>query len=85
LSGRGWFGRKATGARLETRVAEAAVTHCRRALGRMHAGLDPAPLQPAALGRADSACEQALEALEYRVNPALVLDWLAAFGRTLAG
>lgn len=83
--GRGWFGRPAKGAKLDAHVAAHAVTECRRLLGQIRMGQQAlsGPLPPPRLPLADAACEQALDCLEAKVNPALVLDWLAVYGRRL--
>lgn len=87
-SGRGWFERTSEKGRLDAALAGRVLVECQRALagalaGRNDPDLGLGSLGPEAQRRIGAALGMALECLEYKVNPALTLDWLAVTGHSL--
>ncbi|EGJ48759.1 DNA polymerase III, delta prime subunit [Desulfocurvibacter africanus] len=87
-TGRGWFERASDKGRLDAPLAARVLVECQRALagalsGREEFGQSLRGLGPESLRRLDAALDMAQECLEYRVNPALTLDWLAVTGFSL--
>lgn len=88
-TGRGWFERTSDKGRLDAGLAGRVLVECQRGLagamaGRGAADLGLEGLGPEALRRLDAALDMAQECLEYKVSPALTLDWLAVTGFSLA-
>lgn len=88
-TGRGWFERTSDKGRLDAPLAARVLVECQRALagamsGRDDFGQSLQNLGPESLRRLDAALDMAQECLEYKVNPALTLDWLAVTGFSLA-
>ena len=87
-TGRGWFERTSDKGRLDAPLAARVLVECQRALagamsGRDDFGRSLHGLDPESLRRLGAALDMAQECLEYRVNPALTLDWLAVTGFSL--
>lgn len=87
-SGRGWFERTSEKGRLDAALAGKVLVECQRGLagalaGRESLDLGLAGLGPVALHGIGAALEMVRECLEYKVNPALTLDWLAVTGHSL--
>ena len=85
-AGRGWYEHTSARPKLEVATARAVVTACRRRLVlELGASVETGGNVSAAMAASlDAALEHALEALEYRVGPALTLDWLASAMRRVA-
>lgn len=87
-TGRGWFERTSDKGRLDVPLAARVLVECQRALagvmsGREGFGQSLQGLGPESLRRLDAALDTAQECLDYKVNPALTLDWLAVTGFSL--
>jgi len=87
-TGRGWFARTSDKGRLDAALADRVLVECQRGLAATLAGRnalapDLAHCGPETLRKLDTALDMALECLEYKVNPALTLDWLAVTGHGL--
>lgn len=87
-TGRGWFERTSDKGRLDAPLAARVLVECQRALagalsGREGFGQNLRGLGPESLRRLDAALDMAQECLEYKVSPALTLDWLAVTGFSL--
>jgi DNA polymerase-3 subunit delta' len=87
VTGRGWFTADRA-QRIAADTAAHALAVCRRDIAKAVTGQAaslPGQMPAAALQRMAAAVDQAEEALDVRVNPSLVLDWLAVTARALAG